>query len=173
MKTSSLFDRVFQQEDVNFALTNRIPRRLATLFMGWFSQIEQPLIRDVSIGVWSLFAGTLNLHEARKTQFTSLHDCFIRELKPGARPIDPAPHTLVSPCDAIVGACGQLSGTELIQAKGFGYTLDDLLGDARLVASYRDGCYVTLRLTSTMYHRFHAPYDGEVDEVTYIAGDTW
>lgn len=173
MKMSSLIDRVFQQEDINFVLTNKIPRRLITLFMGWFSQIEQPQIRDVSIGIWKLFAGPLNLQEARNTRFTSLHDCFIRELKPGARPIDPAPQVLISPCDAIVGACGTLRGTEVIHAKGFGYTLEDLLGDARLVASYRDGCYVTLRLTSAMYHRFHAPYDCEVDEVTYISGDTW
>ena len=34
--------RVFEQEDINFLLTNRIPRRLATRFIGWFSQIEQP-----------------------------------------------------------------------------------------------------------------------------------
>jgi phosphatidylserine decarboxylase len=173
MSMSSLIDRVFQQEDINFVLTNKIPRRLATLFMGWFSQVEQPLIRDVSIGIWKMFAGPLNLDEARKTQFTSLHDCFIRELKPGARPIDPAPQVLISPCDGIVGAGGTLRGTEVIHAKGSGYALEDLLGDARLVASYRDGCYVTLRLTSAMYHRFHAPHDCEVDEVTYISGDTW
>jgi phosphatidylserine decarboxylase len=30
-----------------------------------------------------------------------------------------------------------------------------------------------LRLTSSMYHRFHAPHDCVVDHVTYIAGDTW
>ena len=37
---------VLEQEDVNFLLTNRIPRRLLTRFMGWFSKIEQPLVRD-------------------------------------------------------------------------------------------------------------------------------
>ncbi len=41
---------------------------------------------------------------------------------------------LVSPCDAIVGACGSVVGTELIQVKGFPYTLQDLLGDPELVA---------------------------------------
>jgi len=30
-----------------------------------------------------------------------------------------------------------------------------------------------LRLTSSMYHRFHAPHDCRVDRVTYISGDTW
>jgi len=164
--------RVFEQEDINFLLTNRIPRRLATRFIGWFSRIEQPLIRDVSIGLWRLFSD-LDLREAKKVQFRSLHDCFTRELKDGARPIDGRADILVSPCDAIVGACGAVAGTELFQAKGFPYTLDDLFGDRALVEAYRNGRYVTLRLTSSMYHRFHAPHDCRVDEVIYISGDTW
>ncbi|MGD8640991.1 MAG: archaetidylserine decarboxylase, partial [Gammaproteobacteria bacterium] len=115
----------------------------------------------------------LNLAEARKTQFRSLHDCFIRELKEGARPVDMNQQTIVSPCDAVVGAHGKIDGVELIQAKGFPYTLMDLLADAELVDKYRDGIFVTLRLKSTMYHRFHAPYDCHVSEVNYISGDTW
>jgi phosphatidylserine decarboxylase len=170
---SALIDRVFQHEQINFLLTNRIPRRLVTQFMGWFSQIEQPVVRDLSIAVWKAFAGDLNLAEARKTRFTSLHDCFIRELKPGARPIDGSPDVLVSPCDGIVGATGRLRGDELLQAKGLSYTLRELLGDEGAGHRYRDGTYATLRLTSTMYHRFHAPEDCEVDRVTYISGDTW
>jgi phosphatidylserine decarboxylase len=164
--------RVFEQEDVNFLLTNRIPRRLLTRFMGWFSQIEQPLVRDVSIALWRLFSD-LDLSEAKKTEFRSLHDCFIRELKDCARPIDGDPAVLVSPCDAIVGACGDIDGTGLYQAKGFGYTLEELLRDPDLVDAHRHGQYVTLRLTSGMYHRFHAPHDCTVDQVTYISGDTW
>jgi phosphatidylserine decarboxylase len=30
-----------------------------------------------------------------------------------------------------------------------------------------------LRLTSSMYHRFHAPHDGRIEQVTFISGDTW
>ncbi len=164
--------RVGAQEDLNFLLTNRIPRRLATQFMGRFGKITNPTVRDLSIGIWRLFADP-NLGEAAKEEFTSLHDCFIRELKPGARPIDPDPAVLTSPCDAIVGACGRIEGIDLIQAKGFPYTLYDLLVDPALVDLYRDGSYVTLRLTSSMYHRFHAPADCTVERVTYISGDTW
>ncbi len=164
--------RIFEQEDINFLLTNRIPRRLATQFIGWFSQIEQPLIRDLSIGAWRLFSD-LNLGEAKKSQFKSLHDCFIRELKDGARPIDGRPEILVSPCDAIVGACGAIAGTELYQAKGFPYTLQDLLRDPALVDAHRDGCFITLRLTASMYHRFHAPHDSRIEQVIYVSGDTW
>jgi phosphatidylserine decarboxylase len=159
-------------EQLHFILTNRIPRRSWTRLMGWFSQIEQPLIRDLSIGVWRRFAD-LQLEEAAKTEFRSLHDCFTRELKPGARAIDPDPRVLVSPCDGIVGGAGRIAGDRLIQAKGVSYTLEELLLDRELAALYRDGCYVTLRLSASMYHRFHAPHDCQVEHVTYVAGDAW
>jgi len=101
-----------------------------------------------------------------------MHDCFTRELREGARPVDADPAMLVSPCAAIVGASGASTGTKLFQIKGFPYTLEDL-GGPDLVGPHRDGRYVTLRLTSGMYHRFHAPHDCRVEQVTYISGDTW
>jgi phosphatidylserine decarboxylase len=91
----------------------------------------------------------------------------------GARPIDRDPNILVSPCDAIVGASGTVAGTTAYQIKGFPYALADLLCDHALAHALANGCYVTLRLTSSMYHRFHAPHDCRVDQVTYISGDTW
>ena len=164
--------RLLENEDLNFLLTNRIPRRLATQFVGWLSQIEQPAVRDVSIALWRLFSD-VDLKDAKKTRFTSMHDCFTRELKAGSRPIDLRPEILTSPCDAIVGACGNIADTTLYQAKGFPYTLQDLLCDPELVETYRNGRYVTLRLTSGMYHRFHAPHDCTVEKVIYVSGDTW
>jgi len=163
---------LFLQEDINFLLTNRIPRRLATRFMGWFSKIENPAVCAASIALWRLFAD-LDLSDARKTSFKSLHDCFTRELKDGARPVDADPQNFVSPCDAIVGAHGRIAGTELLQIKGFPYSLPDLVGTRDLAERHRDGVYVTLRLTSSMYHRFHAPDDLSIQRVTYISGDTW
>jgi phosphatidylserine decarboxylase len=80
---------------------------------------------------------------------------------------------LASPCDAIVGACGRVEAGSALQAKGFSYPVSDLLGDAELAHHYRGGQFTTLRLTSSMYHRFHAPYDCRVEQVNYVAGDTW
>jgi len=164
--------QIVQQEDIQFLLTNRIPRRWVTQFMGWFSQIEQPLVRDLSLRIWQAFAD-LELEDSARTEFKSMHDCFTRELRVGARPVDPDPSIVTSPCDAIVGASGRIDGDVLIQAKGFPYTLHDLLAEPELVSLYRDGTYVTLRLTSSMYHRFHAPADCVVERVTYFSGDTW
>jgi phosphatidylserine decarboxylase len=168
----SLIARVVQQEDVNFLLTNRIPRRLVTQFVGWLSRIKSPLLCRGFIAVWRLFSD-LDLSEAKTTRFASLHECFTRELKDGARTIDADPRRVISPCDALVGACGEVHGGSVLQAKGFPYPLLDLLGDPVLAGYYEGGRYATLRLTSSMYHRFHAPADCRVQQVSYMSGDTW
>src|ERR1700758_2736481 len=172
MTVKSLISSLTEQEDLNFLLTNRIPRAALTRFMGWFSKIENPIVRDFSIGCWKLFSD-LDLSEAKETHFKSLHDCFTRELRPGLRPYDPDPAIVASPCDAIIGAHGAIADTELFQIKGAPYSLLDLLGDPALVDAHRNGRFITLRLTSSMYHRFHAPYDCQIERVTFIHGDTW
>jgi phosphatidylserine decarboxylase len=172
MTLRSALMRICEQEDINFLLTNRIPRRLATQFMGRFSRIEHPLVRKATIALWRLFSD-LDLSDAKRTEFRSLHDCFIRELKEGARTIDRRPSILVSPCDAIVGACGDIAGTEAYQIKGFPYSLEELLIEPELVEEHRNGRFVTLRLKSGMYHRFHAPHACRLERLGYICGDTW
>jgi len=162
-----------QQEQLNFLLTNRIPRRALTRFMGWYSRLESPALTRLSIAVWKQFASDLDLSESEQQEFNSLHACFTRQLKAGMRPIDPRAKIVVSPCDAIVGECGVIEGTQVFQAKGFPYEIGDLIPDRRLQEEYRNGRYVTLRLKSSMYHRFHAPVDCTVQQVDYISGDTW
>ena len=172
MTVKSLISQLTQQEDLNFLLTNRIPRAALTRFMGWFSKIENPLVRDFSVGLWRLFSD-LDLSEAKKTHFKSLHDCFTRELKPGLRPVDPNPKIVASPSDGIIGAFGTIRDGELFQIKGAPYSLLDLLGDPALADEHRNGRFVTLRLTSSMYHRFHSLHDLHIDQVRLIHGDTW
>ena len=141
MTVKGLISTLTQQENINFLLTNRIPRAAITRFMCWFSKIENPLVRDLSIGCWRLFSD-LDLSEAKETHFKSLHDCFIRELKPGLRPFDSDPATVASPSDAIVGAFGAVRDGELYQIKGARYSLADLLGDAVLVRAHRDARFL-------------------------------
>jgi phosphatidylserine decarboxylase len=165
-------DRLLLQEDLNFLFTNRLPRHAITRFMGWFSKLRHPWIVRGSMAVWRAFTD-LDLSDARQTHFGSLHECFTRELKPGARTVDADPQILASPCDAIVGASGTVRLGRVLQAKGFPYSLRELLGRAERAVPYEGGTYVTLRLTSAMYHRFHAPHDARVEHVSYLSGDTW
>ena len=166
-------------EDLNFLLTNRVPRIALTRAMGWFSRVRQPWVVRASMAVWRAFTD-LDLSDAKQTRFASLHDCFTRELGEGARTIDRDPACMVSPCDAIVGACGRIGDdapARVFQAKGFPYTLHELIGDTprarEAIAALRGGSYLTLRLTSAMYHRFHAPDALTLTHVTHFSGDTW
>ena len=172
LQLRNIRDRLLLQEDLNFLLTNRIPRGALTRFMGWFSKIRNPLVCRASIATWRMFTD-LDLSEAKQQNFESLHDCFTRELKSGARTVNADPQVISSPCDAIVGACGTVQAGEVFQAKGFPYRIGDLFGPGENAGPFEGGTYVTLRLTSSMYHRFHAPADARVEHVRYIGGDTW
>ncbi len=172
MTLRTALGRIGAQEDLNFLLTNRLPRRLATQAMGRVSRIEQPLVRDASLFLWRLFCD-VDLSDAKETRFKSLHDAFVRELRPGARIVDPDPAVLVSPSDAILGANGTVSAGQVLQVKGSAYRLADLLQDEALARAHEGCAYATLRLTAGMYHRFHAPADLRVDSVRHLWGDTW
>jgi len=176
MKIQKRFRQWMHQEDLNFLLTNRIPRITLTHAMGWWSQIRNPWVVRFSLAVWRQFSD-LDLSDARQQEFASLHECFTRELRPGARTVDTRTEVMSSPCDAIVGACGEICQGQVFQAKGFPYTLQSLLGESETCkhwpAQLEGGLFITLRLTSSMYHRFHAPHDSQLEHVTYISGDTW
>lgn len=166
------FQRLVAQEDLNFLLTNRVPRIALTRLMGRFARIESPLLTRLSIAIWRLFT-PLDLSEAQRTDFRSLKDCFTRELKPGSRVFDPRADVVCSPSDGIVGACGVVHQGQVYQAKGFPYSTAELFGPTQDARVFEGGRFITLRLTSAMYHRFHAPADGTVEHVTYLSGDTW
>ena len=70
---------------------------------------------------------------------------------------------------AVEESTGEIVGTGGIR----GGALKEGRSPRHLVERYRDGCYVTLRIAASMYHRFHAPYDSRVRRVTYISGDTF
>lgn len=168
-----LIRRLAGQDSVSFWLTNRIPRRTATLVVGRLSKIEQPMVRDLCMRAWRLFAD-IDLTDAETTAFRSMHDCFTRRLRAGARRPDPDPAVLASPSDGIVGEVGRIRQGMVLQAKDSAYAVVDLLaGDTALAAALENGRYATLRLTSGMYHRFHAPGSCRVRHVTYVSGDAW
>ncbi|MFC4255833.1 archaetidylserine decarboxylase [Croceibacterium xixiisoli] len=155
---------------VNFALTNRLPRRWLTQMVGRLSKIENPWVARASIATWRFFAD-VDLSDATERNYRSMHACFTRSLRPGSRPADPDPAVWCSPSDGIVGACGAIDSDMVLQAKGHPYPLSELIGGSS--DWLHGGHYVTLRLTSGMYHRFHAPHDAVVEQVRYFPGDCW
>src|SRR5688500_420985 len=138
--------RFFQQADLNFLLTNCVPRLVLTRAMGRLSRIESPWFPRAAIALWRLFT-ELALSAENRQRLDSSHDCFTRELRAGARTIDARPGILVSPCDAIVGACGRVERGQVFQVKGMPYAMADLFGPTQDTSAFEGGSFVTLRLT--------------------------
>ena len=124
------------RDDLNFLLTNRVPRRTLTRLTGWFSRIEQPLIRDLSLRVWGFFAD-LDLSDASKTSFRSMHDCFTRELKPDARPVETDSSVVVSPCDASFTKGEEMGwfehGSTIVVFAPQGFSLSDGVAEGTMI----------------------------------------
>jgi phosphatidylserine decarboxylase len=161
------------REELVFLLTNRVSRHALSHFMGWLSKIRSPLLARCALVVWRCFDNDFRLHEAAQSSFGSIHEIFTRTLKPGARPLDQQAAAILSPCDGIIGECGAIEAGRVYQAKGYPYQLHELLGNAELAQKYEGGTFVTLRLKSSMYHRFHAPRDCRLEQLIYISGDRW
>jgi phosphatidylserine decarboxylase len=133
--------------------------------------VPRPLRGPVYRGYSRLFGATPEDAELPLAEYPSINAFFTRALKPGLRPV--APHAIVSPADAAVGASGPVDDGTLIQAKGKNYSLAALLGDEALAHRMDGGSFATLYLAPKDYHRLHVPVDGAITSATYIPGQLW
>lgn len=92
--------------------------------------------------------------------FPSLHDFFIRKLRPGTRP--QAETAVVSPVDGKVEIAGKIHPDSSFVVKGLKYSLAELLGSDELAKRYANGNYTVLYLSPADYHRIHSPVEGTV-----------
>lgn len=117
----------------------------------------------------------VDLHEAEDSieAYGSIQELFVRNLKEGARPVDPAQDAFVSPCDGAWGETGTIDNGTLFQVKGRPYSVASLLGDADAAARFEGGTFATLYLSPRDYHRFHSPCAGEIVRADYIPGTLW
>jgi phosphatidylserine decarboxylase len=111
--------------------------------------------------------------ELELAAYPSLGDFFARRLVPGARPIDPAPGAIISPCDGVIAARGVAAEGTLVQAKGRNYRLADLVADPELADRLTGGAYETIYLSPRDYHRVHAPVGARVLGYDYLPGALW
>lgn len=119
------------------------------------------------------FVDTLGIdaNEAERAleSYLTLDEFFTRRLRPGARPIDPTPGTLVSPADGRTLVYPRLEETTLA-VKGSRVTIATLLGDAALASRFEGGSAVVVRLAPADYHRFHFPESGTAWAARKIPG---
>lgn len=93
--------------------------------------------------------------------YESFDDFFSRRLRPEARPVDPAPDTLVFPADGRHFAVDDIAAMTGLFVKGQRFDLAALLGDTSLAEKFGNGSLVVSRLCPLDYHRYHFPVSGK------------
>lgn len=151
-----------------------LPKHWLTALVYRLARIRVPAVKNALIrGFLKLFDVELDDIKGRvPADFETFNDFFIRELKDGARPVDPNPTAIVAPADGTLSQAGALRGKRILQAKGIDYSLEDLLAaDVDKAGEFCGGAFATIYLAPYNYHRVHAPVDGELVAAHYVPGD--
>ena len=120
-------------------------------------------------------ANALNTEEMARQlhEYKSLQDLFTRELKPGIRPVDPSPQSVVSPVDGVLTSFGKISEQDSFLVKGQDYKLDSILGNQEKAKQFSKGWYFIFYLSPSHYHRIHSPVNGEIEEKWSCGGKSY
>ncbi|KAI1180837.1 phosphatidylserine decarboxylase [Nemania sp. FL0916] len=108
-----------------------LPLKAVSRLWGRFNELTIPYyLRVPGFKLYAFIFG-VNLDEVSEPDlrvYPNLAAFFYRTLKPGVRPLDPDPNTLLSPSDGRVLQFGKVEGNDIEQVKGVTYTVDALLG---------------------------------------------
>lgn len=96
------------------------------------------------------------------SEYKTLHDFFIRNLKQDARDIDENQASVVSPVDAVIEDIGHITMDQEIIVKGKTYSITEMLGGLSQAKKYQNGTYMIFYLSPSNYHRIHSPVSGRV-----------
>lgn len=112
----------------------------------------------------------MSLCENPSIKFSNFNEFFIRKLSKESRPVSTDKNILVSPGDGRLSAYENIDLDNIVQVKGFTYSLRELLKDDKVAKEYEGGTCLILRLCPTDYHRFHFVDDGVCGETKKISG---
>ena len=150
-----------------------LPQRLLCAFIYRVTRCRVRWFKAALIG-WFARQYRVDLSEAEEAQlsaYPSLNAFFTRALRPGARPVESAADCIVAPADGRLTQAERIAGERLVQAKGFDYSLAELLGEERSACTAFDGgICATIYLAPHDYHRVHVPAAAQLEEMRYIAG---
>ena len=149
------------------------PKRLLTNAAGLLADRRLGWLTTFIIGRFiSRYGIDMDIAAKEKAgDYETFNSFFTRALKDGARPVDSDPESVVFPVDGTVSQSGTVTQGRIIQAKGFDYSLNTLLGgDRRISAPFQDGTFVTIYLSPKDYHRVHIPFDGKLKKTVFVPG---
>ncbi|WCJ18618.1 Phosphatidylserine decarboxylase proenzyme 2 [Euphorbia peplus] len=120
------------------------------------------------------FKDQINLAEVKLPleSFKTFNEFFIRELKPGARPIafTENDEVAVSAADCRLIAFKNVEESTRFWIKGRKFSIQGLLGKEISSTTFADGSLVIFRLAPQDYHRFHSPVSGTIEQFVNVSG---
>nr|GEW93372.1 phosphatidylserine decarboxylase proenzyme 3-like [Tanacetum cinerariifolium] len=123
------------------------------------------------------FKDQINLAEVKYPldHFKTFNEFFIRELKPGARPIACVGRDEVAVCAADCRLMAFKTAEESLRfwIKGRKFSIQGLLGNIPCSNAFIDGTLVIFRLAPQDYHRFHFPVSGTIEQIVDIPGSLY
>ena len=123
---------------------------------------------------WFVKHYRVDMSEAEEPDIEYYHtfnEFFTRSLKPGVRPLAAGDDTLVCPCDGVVSQAGDIRAGAILQAKGRGYSVLELLGGNKpLAAQFANGRFATIYLAPRHYHRLHMPLTANLIKMIHVPG---
>ncbi|XP_034896254.1 phosphatidylserine decarboxylase proenzyme 2 [Populus alba] len=129
--------------------------------------------RDIPTFV-EFFKDQINLAEVKYPleHFKTFNEFFIRELKPGTRPIASMERDDVAICaaDCRLMAFKLVEDGQRFWIKGRKFSVQGLLGKETYSSAFADGTLVIFRLAPQDYHRFHSPVSGTIEKFVKIPG---
>jgi phosphatidylserine decarboxylase len=145
-----------------------IKKKFFSSVYGWY--LDRGLSKSKIDSFINEFDLDISIAEKNQFDFSSFNDFFYRKLKPTARPIDENKNSVVSLGDGKLYAYENIDLNNLVQVKGFTYSLRELIKDDKTAEKYSNGTCLILRLCPTDYHRFHFIDDGVCEETVKING---
>ena len=117
-------------DKLKIALQYIMPKHGISRLVGKFAAAEAGWLTTKAISAF-IKSYDINMSEAKlknAEDFKTFNDFFTRELEDGARSIDDNDMALCYPVDGAISQQGDIVDGQLIQAKGFNYSLTSLLG---------------------------------------------
>ena len=111
----------------------------------------------------------IDTEEYDLSEIGCFNDFFCRPLKPGRRNVEFSPEALIAPCDGRLTAIPLRRGTALC-VKQSRWSVERLLGDPALAASFEGGVCLVFRLCVDNYHRYCYFDGGEKSANIFLPG---
>ena len=162
------------QDRLFIILQYLLPQHLLSRAAGGLANCTWPWVKNPFI-TWFVKRYQVDMSQAvepEPTAYPCFNDFFTRALTSDARPLDPAPDSVLSPADGVISQLGAIEHGRIFQAKGQSYSVRELVGGNPAHAElFQGGQFATVYLSPRDYHRVHMPLGGTLRDMIYVPGD--